>query len=362
MGCRKGMHTPLLWLSLFIAIFVLSTCDSSTETTRSDHTPAVTAAADDRGETADTPSSAENGFSAENGAAAMGKKTIRLGSSLYAIQIAREFSPLNISNEDWEDDMVARYHHERTLLDFSVYQFSKEGYADTLEAFTREEAEEYEASEIVTDVNINGIAAAYYRAVDEYGGVYRDGLTLVLENGDEYLEIDFWFIGYQAENEAWEIIASLTKIGNRPLPLGAYQIWIPEDFTAVSDETANPAVYENGSASLRLYVGHFPAAGKTLSEFVRGRGGSDIETDRELNGIPAAFYRSIEALDGSYHSVWTCVLAEAAPNAAGGASSASKGNGGVPGGFLTLSFRLDGVTAEAEAETILDTLDTFSES
>ena len=355
MGHRQGTTSPQwkLRLSLLLAIFALSACHFGTETAVSHETPmeGITAV-DVRGETGASLSSTGN--------ADMEKKTVRLGSSLYAIQIARAFSPLPVSNEDWEDDMVASYHHEKTLLDFSVYQFSKEGYADTLEEFTQEEAEEYEASEIVTDMNINGISAAYYRALDEYGGVYRDGLTLVLEDEDEYLEIDFWFVGYLAENEAWEIIASLTKLGNRRLALGAYQIWIPEDFTAVSEETPNSAVYENGSASLRLYIRRFPAAGETLAEFARGRGGSDIETDGTLNGIPAAFYRSVEALDGTYHSVWTCVLAERASggnsNASGGASNALDGNDGVPGGFLALSFQLDGITAEAEAEAILDTL------
>ncbi len=344
---RQRVNSPRwkLWLSLFIAIFILSACASSAEPTLPDH--AVTeevAAEDDHGETEDSLFSA--------GSAHMGEKAIRLGSSLYTVRISREFSPMNVSNDYWEDDMVARYHNGATLLDFAVYQFSKEGYADTLEEFTREEAEEYEADEIVTDLNINGISAAYYRSINEYGGVYRDGLTLILEDYDEYLEIDFWFVGYLAENQAWEIIDSLTKVENKPLPLGAYRIWIPEDFIAVSDETANPAVYENGSASLRLYVGHFPATGETLSEFVRGRGGSDIETDCEVSGIPAAFYRSVEALDGAYRSVWTCVLAE----------NPSDLSGDVSGGFLTLAFQLDGITAEEEAKIMLDTLETFSES
>ena len=325
-----------LWIGMFAVLFALSACASVVETAGPD-----------------SPGQETNGTAAPESHESAGKKTIRLGSSLYAVEIARSFSLLNVSNEYWEDDMVARYHNEDTLLDFAVYQFSKEDSPDTLEEFTREEAEEYEASEIVTDMNVNGIPAAYYLSAAIYGGVYRDGLTLVLENeGEEYIEIDFWFVGYQAESEAWEIVRSLTEIESKRLTLGAYQtyqIWIPADFTPVSDKTDNPAVYENGSASLRVYIGSFPAEGQTLAEFVRSRGGSDIETDSEVNGIPAAFYRSVEALDGAFHSVWTCVLAEYAPDSDGSGDN-------TPDGFITLAFRLDGISAEAEAEAILDTL------
>ena len=270
-----------------------------------------------------------------------GTKALRLGSSLYSVRIAREFSNLPISNEDWEDDMIACYHNETTLLDFAVYQFSKEGYPEALEEFIQEEAEEYEASEIVTGESVNGIPVGYYRSMDEYGGVFRDGLTYVFENGDEYIEIDFWFIGYQAENEALEIINTLTLIESESLPLGAYKIEIPQDFTLVSDESANPLVYASSSDSLRLYVSRFPAAELSLTDFVRSevvrKGGSDMETDAEINGVSVASYRAIEALDGAFHSTLTYVLYDG-------------------DGFTSLTFRLDAITAEAETEAILDTL------
>ena len=273
-----------------------------------------------------------------------GTKALRLGSSLYSVQIAREFSTLPISNEDWEDDMVACYHNETTLLDFAVYQFSKEGYPETLEEFVEEEAEEYEASEVVTGESVNGIPVGYYRSMDEYGGVFRDGLTYAFENGDEYIEIDFWFIGYHAENEMQEIIDSLTLIESDPLPLGAYRIELPKDFARVSDEGANPSVYANGSESLRLYVSRFPAAELSLTDFVRSevlrKGGSDVETDAEINGVSVASYRSVEALDGLYHSMITYVLDDG-------------------DGFTALAFRLDGITAETEATAILNTLSEY---
>ena len=274
-------------------------------------------------------------------------KMVRLGTSHYGMEISRDFTNVNISNDEWADDMIAHYHNENTLLDFVVYQFSKEGYPDTLEGFMQEEAENYEASEMVTDMTINGIPVMYYSSTGNYGGVFRDSRTFAFENGDEYIEIDFWFVGYLAEDESWKIISSLTKTGSNCLNLGrdgAYQIWIPDDFTPVAGAAEDTAVYEDGSGSVHLYIRSVPNEKQTLDAYVRSQGGSNIETDAEINGIPAAFYCSVEALDGAYHSVRTCVLAE------------NPDNENIPTGFITLAFRLDGITSEWEMEGILETL------
>lgn len=272
-------------------------------------------------------------------------KTVRLGTSHYGIQISRDFTSVNISNEEWADDMVAHYRNENTLLDFVVYQFSKEDYPDTLEGLVREEAEAYEATELVTDMMVDGISVMYYSSTGNYGGVYRNSRTFAFEDEDEYIEVDFWFVGYLAEDESWEIIRSLTRTGSNCLSLGsAYQIWIPEDFTPAASGETDAAVYENGSGSVHLYIRCVPNGGQTLDEYVRSRGGSNIETGAETNGIPAAFYSSVEALDGAYHSVRTCVLAEDPDSA------------GIPAGFITLAFRLDGITSESEMAGILETL------
>lgn len=268
--------------------------------------------------------------------------TMRLGSSLYAIQADRQLSPIRVSNEEWEDDMMARYRNESTLLDFAVYQFSKEGYANTLDAFTLEEAEEYGATEVVTGFELNGIPAAYYRSVEEYWDDYYDGITFVLDAGKEYLELDFRFMTDHSEEEAWEITRSLKKVDVAPLSLGQYSITVPMDFVRVSEENADTVALESGSSSLFLYIRSSSASGKTLAEFALESGGSDVETDEEINGIPVACYRSVEPLDGAYRSVWTCVIPAESPDA--------------PGSFIILSFRLDGISAEAEAMNILESL------
>lgn len=264
-------------------------------------------------------------------------KIVRLGSSPYALRIANELSPLRISNGDWADDMVASYCDNAKLLNFSVYQFSKAGYPDMLKAFVEREAKEYEA----TDIAVNGIPAGYYRSTNNYDGIFRDGVTYAFESEDEYIEVDFWFIGYQSEEKAKDIINTLAVVESDVLPLSGYQILLPKDFTLISAADANPAVYESGNMSLYLYVSRFPAAQTSLADFVRAearrKNGSNIETDAEINGIPVASYCAVEAMDGAFRSTLTCVL---------------EGNGD----FTALTFRLDGITAEAEAENILRTL------
>lgn len=137
-------------------------------------------------------------------------KVFALGTSGYTIEIAESFVEGERTQEDIEDDMVAYMHSPDTLLDFDVYQFSKEGYPEGLVDFAQQEAEAYKATEIALDGEINGIAAAWYRAQEEYEEQTYTTLTYVLEDGDQYVEIAFWLDGETAEQEAQAIINTLT--------------------------------------------------------------------------------------------------------------------------------------------------------
>ena len=139
-------------------------------------------------------------------------RVLQLGSSVYTIEIPDSFEEGERTEEDIRDDMVAYLHSPDTLLDFDVYQFSKEGYPEVLADFTEQEAGEYNASEIVTDGNINGIDAAWYRAEEIYDGQEYETLTYVLDDGDEYVEIVFWLDGDNAQAEADQIMNSLSFV------------------------------------------------------------------------------------------------------------------------------------------------------
>ena len=145
-------------------------------------------------------------------AEAAGTKVFQLGTSAYTIEIADSFVEGELNEEDIKDDTVAYMHSPDTLLDFDVYQFSKEGYPDQLADFVAQEAAEYNAAEIVTDGDVNGIAAGWYRATETYEGQEYTTLTYVLEDGDDYVEIAFWLDGDTAEQEAQAIIGTLTFV------------------------------------------------------------------------------------------------------------------------------------------------------
>lgn len=272
-----------------------------------------------------------------------GKKTMRLGSSLFAVQADRRYYAVRVSNEEWADDIVARYHNDITSLDFAVYQFSKEGYPESITEFTQTEAAKYNAYEIVTENhNINGFPVTYYRSIELYNDEELDGITFVLENGDEYIEFDFRFYADTSEDESWEIMRSLSKIDVAPHTIGSYCIDLPTDFVCISGENKDHEIYQSGSGSMVFYINHGMSNGHSLAEYARQSGGSDIETEEEIGGIPVAYYRSVDESEGAYHSFLHCVIQDPNPT--------------NQYDLITLSFRLDGISAEAEAEKILESL------
>ena len=265
------------------------------------------------------------------------ERKIRLGSSNYAVQTTYEFTPVRISNAEWADDMMARYQNAKKTIEFAVYQFSKDGYPKTLKEFVKNEAEEYEAYEISTDVKLNGENAAYYRSENEHDGEKLDGITFVLDIGEEYLEVDFWFISSKSEKEAWKIMKSLEKLENQKIMLENYQLQIPADFYLVSNTEEDDVLnYENGGDSLYLSIRH-DTTEEPLSDYIAQQGGSDV-TSEEINDISVMSYRSEEVLNGSYHNVLNYIIPDTSSE------------------FDVLSFHLNGITAEKEAKQILQTL------
>ena len=137
--------------------------------------------------------------------------SLRLGTSAFTVMVPAHFTEGEMTAEDIADDQVAYYRSDATLLDFDVYQFSKEGYPDALADFVTEEAAEYNGTDIVTDAEINGITAGSYRSVEESDGVDYPVITYAFEDNGEYVEIAFWLDGDTAEAEADAIISTLSR-------------------------------------------------------------------------------------------------------------------------------------------------------
>lgn len=139
-----------------------------------------------------------------------GKQMLQLGTSNYCIAVDESFEAGELTEEDIADDMVAYFRSPDTLLDFDIYQFSKEGYPEALADYVKQEAEEYGAWAIGADMEINDIPVGMYRATETYEGKEYATATYVLEDGDQYVEITFWLDGGEAVIEAMEIIDTLT--------------------------------------------------------------------------------------------------------------------------------------------------------
>ena len=148
-----------------------------------------------------------------NGQSTSDNRILQLGTSVYTVEIPASYREGERTEEEIRDDMVAYLYSPDTLLDFDIYQFSKEGYPEDLAEYTGQEAAEYEtAFDIVTDLDINGIDAASYRAREVYDGQEYDTLTYILDGGDEYVELVFWLDGEEAEVLAQKIINSLSFV------------------------------------------------------------------------------------------------------------------------------------------------------
>jgi hypothetical protein len=127
------------------------------------------------------------------------------------MEIPADYSEGERTQEEIQDGLVAYLQSPDRLLDFDIYQFSKEGYPEELAEYTKQEAAEYESAfDIVTDLKMNGIDAASYRARELYDGQEYETLTYILDGGDEFVEVVFWLDGEDTENEAQEIISSLS--------------------------------------------------------------------------------------------------------------------------------------------------------
>ncbi|MBR4210771.1 MAG: hypothetical protein IKR84_00060 [Oscillibacter sp.] len=350
------MKKKLLSLLLCMAmLYGLTGCGSSggNAAPESFDVPEATDAAPESGDATEATDAATESGDAETEAAnpaAVETRLLRLGSSLFAVTIPKSFVTGELTEDDLADDQVAYYHSEETLMDFDVYQFSKEGYPDTLAEFVTAEAAEYNATEVVTDAELNGIAIGYYRSVEKSGGVSYNVITYAFEDNGEYVEMAFWLDGDTAEEEANAIIHTLTLLGTHTISLGssAFSLTIPADFTEgemsagdIADDQV--AYYHSEATPMDFDVYQFSKEGypDTLAEFVAAEAaqyeGTDIVTDAEINGITVASYRSVEASEGASYNVITYAFED-------------------NGEYVEVAFWLDGLTAQAEADAIISTL------
>ena len=291
---------------------------------------------------------------------------VRLGGSPYYVFCSASFREGGMTSADVAEGQVGYWRSDETLLDFDVYQFDKEGLPERLEDYVAGEAARYHADEVVTDGEINGIPAGWYRAVENWEGKDYRTLTCALDAGDKYVEIVFWLDGLTAEAEADAILLSLWKddapeegdgapaaqadtrtlrLGTSPFTITAPVGFVEGEMTQEDIEDDQVAYYYSNDTLLDFDVYQFSKDGypDALADYVEDEISgynevTDLVTDGEINGIPAAWYRTVEEYQDVAFNTITYIL-----------------DGGNE--YVEVVFWLDGDTADDEADFIIRTLD-----
>lgn len=132
---------------------------------------------------------------------------VDLASSGLTVTVPSSYYAGEVTEEDAAEGIVAYYKSDATLLDFDVFEFSKEGKPDTLSAFAEAEAAKHGVG--ITPTAIKGVSVCYYRALATYDDVTYRILVFVLDGGDNYVALRFWLDGDTAADEAMAIIRTI---------------------------------------------------------------------------------------------------------------------------------------------------------
>lgn len=279
-------------------------------------------------------------------------RRLRLGSSMYTIEIDGSYTYGNVTEEDAAGGEVAYMYSEKLAVDFDVYQFAIADDASTLEDFVRAQADARgNAGEVVANGEINGIPVGWYRAVETYNGVDYQTVTYLMDDGGEYVQIVFWLDGEDAEAEVQGMIQTLAREDLIPVQLGSSPYWVfcsasfhEGGMTSEDVAEGQVAYWQSEETLLDFDVYQFSKEGlsERLADYVADEasgydGISEIVPETTVNDIPVGWYRTVEEYDGQSYNTLTCVL-----------------DAGTE--YVEIVFWLDGLTAGAEADAILHSL------
>ena len=284
------------------------------------------------------------------GEAEVPANVIELGTSGLTITTAKLYAKGEISAEDTDENQVAYYKSEETLVDFDVYEWAK-ATDETLADAIAEEAKEFDAE--AKETEINGIKAAYYNATEESEGKEYATVTYMIDNGDEFVEIVFWLDGENAQAEVDAIIATLAKaegeseaadgviaLGNSGLKITPEKKYVLGEISSEDTDENQVAYYKSEETLVDFDVYEWAkATDETLADAIAEEAKEfDAEAkETEINGIKAAYYNATEESEGKEYQTVTYMF----------------DNGDE---FVEIVFWLDGENAQAEVDGILATL------
>lgn len=272
-------------------------------------------------------------------------RSLRLGVSIFYVNIPNSYSRGTVTAEDVAKGMVGYYLSEESTLDFDVYQFSKEGLPTALEDYAAAAAAEYEA--VATVGQINGIAVASFDAEQDYNGESYSTRTYILDTGTGYIVVTFWLDGETAEAEALRIMNSLSGKINLTLADSAYSLTVPYGFTQgdVTEEERAEGLVDYFKSDLSLLDFDIFRIEKEdpsmeLAAFTAEQAAvyGVPTTDTAINRIPISYFRAMEEYEGVNYKILVFAL-------------------DADDSFVVIRFWLDGDTAADAAMGIIKTLD-----
>ena len=137
-----------------------------------------------------------------------GGSVITLGTTAFNITMPCNYVLGEITSADTDDSQVAYYYSDDCPVDFDVYQWTvAEG--ETLLDVAFAEAAEYEAE--VTELLIGDFTVYAYEAVEESDGNEYATCTVLMQDGDQFVEVVFWMDGENAVEIVSAALMTLAK-------------------------------------------------------------------------------------------------------------------------------------------------------
>ena len=137
-----------------------------------------------------------------------GGKDIQLGTTAFVISFPYEYVLGEITGTDTDESQVAYYYTDDCLVDIDVYQWAKaEG--ETLADVAAAEAAEFDST--AEELTVGEFTVYTYDATEENEGTEYATLTMMAEDGDQFVEVVFWLDGEGAEQYVADAIQTLAK-------------------------------------------------------------------------------------------------------------------------------------------------------
>lgn len=278
---------------------------------------------------------------------------IELGTSGIVFTVPADYVAGDISAEDTDENQVAYYRSESTLVDFDLYQWAKAD-GETLESAAAEEAADFGATAAMMEVN--GVTMWYYDAVEEFEGVEYQTVTYMMENGDIIAEIVFWLDGDNAIETAASILATVAVKENAEISDGGNEIVLGTSNLKIT----TPVVYEKGELTAEdtdeSQIGYYQsnqclvdfdvyqwakAEGETAESVAIEEAGEGADvSEKIINDLVVYGYYATEEFEGKEYETFTAIT--------------EAGND-----FVEIVFWLDGEDAALVMTEILGTLTAF---